>query len=123
LETGKSHIGILLDENLIRNNNKNKSSEFEYIVKNMILKYQLNVELTRPSSLSSRLSMPELSVYNFTLTTGKGWVVVKSPCVSQLQTNIEKITQTSLSCKLIRIVTQMLGYTVACTCKDYIPNN
>lgn len=73
-----------------------------------IHKYQLNAELTRPSSLSSRLSMPELSVYNFTLTTGKGWVVVKSPCVSQLQTNIEKITQ-------------MLGYTVACTCKDYIP--
>jgi hypothetical protein len=35
LETGKSHIGILLDENLIRNNNKNKSSEFEYIVKNI----------------------------------------------------------------------------------------
>ena len=29
--------------------------------------------------------MPELSVYSLTFTLGKGWAVVKSPCVSHLE--------------------------------------
>ena len=44
-----------------------------------------NPRLTLPSSLSSSASIPELSVYNLTLTTGNAWEVVKSPWVSQLQ--------------------------------------
>ena len=40
--------------------------------------------ITFPISLSSRANMPWLSVYSFTLTTGSGCVVVKSPCVSHL---------------------------------------
>lgn len=40
---------------------------------------------TLPSSLSSRLHTPELSVYSLTFTLGSGCVVVKSPCVSQLK--------------------------------------
>ena len=43
-------------------------------------------DLTRPSSLSSRLSRREFSVKSFTLIIGSGWFVVKSPCVSQLRT-------------------------------------
>lgn len=35
--------------------------------------------VTLPISLSSRASIPGFSVYNFTLTTGNGCVVVKSP--------------------------------------------
>jgi len=45
------------------------------------------VTRTRPSSLSSRLSRRELSTYSLILTIGSGWLVVKSPCVSQLQTS------------------------------------
>ena len=48
---------------------------------------------TLPSSLSSRLSILALSVYSFTLTTGRGVLVVKSPCVSHLKpSNISLIT-------------------------------
>jgi len=43
-----------------------------------------DVVLTRPSSLSSRLSRREFSVNSLTLIIGSGWLVVKSPCVSQL---------------------------------------
>lgn len=41
--------------------------------------------VTLPISLSSSASMPGFSVYNFTLTTGSGCVVVKSPWVSHLR--------------------------------------
>lgn len=37
------------------------------------------ITLTLPSSLSSSARTPVLSVKSFTLTTGRGWVVVKSP--------------------------------------------
>jgi hypothetical protein len=40
---------------------------------------------TRPNSLSSKLSIPELSVKSFTFTTGRQCCVVKSPWVSQLE--------------------------------------
>lgn len=40
--------------------------------------------VTLPSSLSSNANIPGFSVYSFTLTTGNGCVVVKSPCVSHL---------------------------------------
>lgn len=43
--------------------------------------------ITLPSSLSSKLNIPELSVKSLTFTTGSGCVVVKSPCVSQLKLN------------------------------------
>lgn len=41
--------------------------------------------VTLPSSLSSRASTPVLSVNSFTLTAGRGCVVVKSPWVPQLK--------------------------------------
>lgn len=41
--------------------------------------------LTFPSSLSSRANTPVFSVNSFTLTAGRGWVVVKSPWVPQLK--------------------------------------
>lgn len=41
--------------------------------------------VTRPSSLSSSASTPVLSVNSFTLTAGRGCVVVKSPWVPQLK--------------------------------------
>lgn len=41
--------------------------------------------VTFPNSLSSSDNIPGFSVYNFTLTTGNGCVVVKSPCVSHLK--------------------------------------
>lgn len=45
--------------------------------------------VTLPISLSSSASIPGFSVYNFTLTTGNGCVVVKSPWVSHLQIEIQ----------------------------------
>ncbi len=40
--------------------------------------------ITLPNSLSSKANIPGFSVYSFTFTIGKGWVVVKSPWVSHL---------------------------------------
>lgn len=42
-------------------------------------------KVTLPSSLSSSASTPVLSVNSFTLTPGRGWVVVKSPWVPHLK--------------------------------------
>lgn len=43
------------------------------------------IGVTLPSSLSSSASTPVLSVNSFTLTAGRGCVVVKSPWVPQLK--------------------------------------
>lgn len=50
------------------------------------------LSVTRPSSLSSRARTPVLSVKSFTLTAGRGCVVVKSPWVPQLRTHIHTNT-------------------------------
>lgn len=44
----------------------------------------VGLNTTFPSSLSSSARTPGFSVYNLTLTAGKGCVVLKSPCVSHL---------------------------------------
>lgn len=46
---------------------------------------EANRSVTLPSSLSSSASTPVLSVNSFTLTAGRGCVVVKSPWVPQLK--------------------------------------
>lgn len=53
-----------------------------------------------PISLSSSASIPAFSVYNLTFTTGNGYVVVKSPCVSHLQAHEHTQYKTKMSSHL-----------------------
>ena len=53
--------------------------------------------MTLPTSLSSRESMPEARVYSLTLTTGRGWLVVKSPWVSHIALDASTWSVASLS--------------------------
>lgn len=52
--------------------------------------------VTLPSSLSSSASTPVLSVNSFTLTAGRGCVVVKSPWVPQLKDTTKDTPQVSI---------------------------
>lgn len=52
--------------------------------------------VTLPSSLSSSASTPVLSVNSFTLTAGRGCVVVKSPWVPQLKDTTKDTPEVSI---------------------------
>ena len=49
-----------------------------------LLESGVGLMMTFPTSLSSSESIPEARVYSLTLTTGRGWLVEKSPWVSHM---------------------------------------
>jgi hypothetical protein len=77
----------------------------------------VGLRTTFPSSLSSRANIPGFSVYSFTLTTGKGCVVQKSPCVSHIGLEASAWSV----CNFSPFSTSMVQYTIRFGARDFKP--